>query len=211
MKIIMVRHPETIANQQHIIAGKRDYPYTLVGKRQVKAIAGYFREEYIQERGSVQVISSPASRAQNLAKAIAIELDVDVVIEASFREMDFGLFEGHTFQEAKEKYPHVYAALQQDVEGGAIPGGERYDDFQKRIRKSIKKVVDRQHLDDTYILVSHGGVIREILEQLLPLSPGDSWKFGIYNGVLVEINQQGDGYVIEQIRQFKEKKDEERL
>ncbi len=203
MKIIIIRHPQTTANQKKIIYGKNDYPYTQPGFLQIEHVLKYVTTTTIPDR--IQVFSSPANRALGLAEPIAGSLDVPLQIEERLGEMNFGIFEGLTHQEAEKKYPSVYEDFLERFELTCIPGGESYSDFQQRVHAFVKMVQTIEATDtvDTCIIVTHGAVIREMLEKILELNPGGSWKFQINNGTIVELEKKTMGFVIQQILQVR--------
>jgi broad specificity phosphatase PhoE len=195
MKIFLVRHPQTTANQQKIIYGKTDYPYTQEGEKQIKSILDFFSMQ--ARTDGVKIITSPANRAVNLANQIGNLFKQVPSMDEQLGEMNFGIFEGLTLGEAKEKYPLAYDDFLYRFETSSIPEGESYKAFQERIKRFIMTMPEQ----DEWILVTHGAVIREILEQILGLKAGDSWKFSINNGTIVELEKKKLGFVVQQIIQ----------
>jgi broad specificity phosphatase PhoE len=195
MKIFLVRHPQTTANQQKIIYGKTDYPYTQAGEKQVKSILDFFSMQVRSDR--IKIITSPAIRAVNLANQIGKLFKEVPSMDERLGEMNFGIFEGLTLGEAKEKHPLAYDDFVHRFETSSIPEGESYIAFQERIKRFIVTMPEK----DEWILVTHGAVIREMLEQILGLKAGDSWKFSINNGTIVELEKKTLGFVVKQIIQ----------
>jgi|ASRL01.1.fsa_nt_gi broad specificity phosphatase PhoE len=197
MKIFLVRHPQTIANQEKIIYGKRDYPYTQAGEKQIKSILDFFSMKARSD--GVKIVTSPAIRAVNLANQIGKLFKQEPSMDEGLGEMNFGIFEGLTLEEAKEKYPLAYDDFLYRFETSSIPEGESYKAFQERIKSFIMSMPEQ----DEWIFVTHGAVIREMLEQILELKAGDSWKFSINNGTIVELEKKKQGFLVQQIIQPK--------
>ena len=198
MKITLVRHPQTIANQKKIIYGKTNFPYTKLGEEQIKSIVTYFEQKCLSKK--VKIVTSPAERAAELALQTGSIIGIMPRLEKRLGEMDFGIFEGKTIEEIKENYQKEYEDFVYRFETTCIPGGESYQEFRQRIHEYVATLSK----EDEVILFTHGAVIREILEHMLSLTPGDSWKFSINNGTIIELEEKVNGIVIQQIIQVEE-------
>jgi len=206
MNVTLVRHPQTTANEKHIIYGNSDYPYTKRGERQRHWVKDYMAINYgiqLEEipDTNIKIISSPKGRALNLAIAIAKELDISAEMNENISEMDFGIFEGLTIEEAMETYPDAYANFQEYFDTTRIPDGESYGEFINRMDMFLEHItfLNNERKVDEIIVVSHGGVIRELLERLLDINPGESWKFLIDNGCIIKLVLRKDGYRLKEL------------
>lgn len=206
MNITLVRHPETTANESHIIYGHTDYPYTDLGKDQMNWVKDYMTINYGMNheeiaRPNIRIISSPKGRALKLARAISAELNIECEVNEQISEMNFGIFEGLTLDEAMEKFPDGYQDFRDHFDTTRIPEGESYNDFIARIEVFIQYITSLKHEDtlDEIIVVSHGGVIRELLERLLAIEPGESWKFLIENGCIIKLVLRDDGCQLKEL------------
>ena len=206
MNVTLVRHPQTTANKLHVIYGNTDYPYTERGEHQLLWVKDYMAINYgmyLEETPdqNMKIFSSPRGRALKLATAISEELDINCQVDENIGEMDFGIFEGLTMEEAIEKYPVDYNNFQEHFDTTRIPEGESYNDFIDRIDNFLDHIAylnNEVHLDEI-IVVSHGGVIRELLERLLDIDPGESWKFLIGNGSIIKLVLREDGYRLREL------------
>lgn len=70
MKIILVRHGETVANENKIFSGWTDYPLTERGKIQCRRLADCLKSYEDIDR----IYASPLLRAKTTAKYIARSL-----------------------------------------------------------------------------------------------------------------------------------------
>lgn len=206
MKFWMIRHPETVANQNHLIYGRLDYPYTMKGIQQKEAVAQWVRhaKESFAKEWSFEIISSPRERAKHLAEYIGSILSTSVVTDERITEMNFGCLEGLTVEEAKEAYPQVYEAFIHDFDSMHIPEGETYQAFVDRLnefyaeqvahrtknnrveRLEQEKKREQGPKEKCLVVVTHGAVMRHYIETMLQLNPGDSWKFSVSNGTIVQ-------------------------
>ncbi len=204
MNITLIRHPQTTANKEHVIYGKLDYPYTNRGHNQLEWLKEYMSINYgmyKKDLGPIKLISSPRGRAAELAKAIGEALELIPQYTETVSEMDFGIFEGLTIEEALDKYPEDYKNFQEHFDTTSIPEGESYEDFIKRMDNMLaylEELIASGTVEEA-IIISHGGVVREMVERLLDLEPGGSWKFMISNGCIVKMELHNEGYRLKEL------------
>ncbi|WP_231889876.1 histidine phosphatase family protein [Oceanobacillus sp. Castelsardo] len=106
---------------------------------------------------------------------------------AKLREMNFGIFEGKTYEDLKNDMNYQRWIDQPFKE--VIPGGESFQQFAYRVDKGWNQIVElilRYHAKNVFI-VSHGGVIRYLLSRLTE-EEKDFWEWKI---------DHGTGYVLE--------------
>jgi broad specificity phosphatase PhoE len=156
MELILVRHPETQANEDQVFYSEQDYSFTKRGNIELKNIVSELKDlDY-------RVYSSPYDRALKVAQLISN----DVTIDSRLKEIDFGDFKGLTVNEVKSDYPDDYLAFTTRQEGYVFPSGESYDTFYKRIAAFIDVIVSD---DVDTIVLTHGGVINMILRRYFSL------------------------------------------
>ena len=128
-----------------------------------------------------RVISSPASRCQQLARALAPEVGLD----ERLREMHFGSWEGRPWASiaAEELNPWMadYVAL-------APPGGETFQQVQDRAAALLAELTAASQ---PTVLVTHAGLIRAVLCHCLEMPLRHAFRFGIDFGSVSELRWQG--------------------
>lgn len=110
---------------------------------------------------------------------------------ADLREIDFGRWEGKTFDEIAAADPDKisdWAALKPDF---TFPGGESLRDFEARIHRVADRI--RSSASSRLVIVTHGGIIRYLLADLLRLSSDRVWIFALPPGSVTALHLQ-DGY-----------------
>ena len=131
------------------------------------------------ELGSPQlqwVFTSPLVRAREGARLIAGE-EAEPWVLQEFVEVHFGLFEGLTAEEIRERYPEHYAQWSADrfAPGYAYPDGESRSAFAERVIRGMGKMLSLwqpgSHLASTALLVAHRGVIRTVVHHLTGNQP----------------------------------------
>jgi broad specificity phosphatase PhoE len=106
----------------------------------------------------IRVVSSPQRRALETATAIANAAGlVAVIVDDRWREADFGIAEGRTFDELVTLEPALAARLATGETEIDWPGGESAAAFEARVRAAWR---DLLAADDVTVLVSHAGPLR---------------------------------------------------
>ncbi len=155
MRIYLIRHGMTLENIQQRYIGQGDYLLCEEGINSLKKINIDVNFDYI--------ISSPLSRCVDTAKIVFNNHKISL-LEEDFAEIDFGNFEGKTYQQLKND--NEYISWISDFKNIAIPNGESYKEFRCRVLNAFNKLVTDIKLEKCNIgVVTHGGVIRTIIEE----------------------------------------------
>lgn len=179
MRLILIRHVETIANAQKKYIGKTKSNYTDKGKKQIEKILKSLENESVDK-----IYSSPLPRAFKLANKISYSLEKDIKTESALEEFNFGVFENKTYKEVKSDYKEEWNGWINDYISYKIPKGESLKEVYIRVSKFIDSLKDT---NKTFVLVTHGGIIQTIMTYLLDLEIDDRWHFKIPPGSIVEI------------------------
>jgi broad specificity phosphatase PhoE len=115
-----------------------------------------------QTSGLQAVYTSNLSRAVRSAKIIAEPYGIKPVETADLRERNFGIWEGMTFSEIKERYPEAFGAWADNPLRYSPIKGESTLEVKERIVPSLSKILDN-HKGENIAVVAHGGVNRIIL------------------------------------------------
>src|SRR5437868_9037647 len=101
--ILLIRHGETLWNQQARMQGQHDSPLTTLGLQQARQLA-----RRLKDIPFTALYSSDLGRAHQTARYVADETGHAIVTEPDLRERSFGIFEGLTNHEIKTRYPDHY-------------------------------------------------------------------------------------------------------
>ena len=169
-RLHIVRHPETEANVTRRFVGSGDTPYTAAGMRQADALA----DALVACEPDV-VMSSPRRRCADVAWHVGERLGVGVLLLEEFAELDFGQAEGLTYSEASR------LGVEMDLLGGpvddaAFTGGERWGDFEARVRRGWTQALSA---GERVAIVTHSGVVRSVLTIALGLPAEAAWRFAV--------------------------------
>lgn len=152
-KLFFVRHGLSQANLDDKFAGRLDSPLTKAGKHQATKAGAE-----LVKRGQLfdLIISSPLSRARHTAEYIAgqIGYPIDKIeLNELFIERAWGVLEGTSVQEFKDKYPKQGSTeTVQDV--------ETLVELQKRAQAGLAYLQAKQ--EDNILVVSHGSYGRAL-------------------------------------------------
>lgn len=157
----LVRHGETDWNKKLLYQGQRDIPLNEAGRRQASRAAVYLKDKNID-----LFYSSPLARASATAAMIAEQHGQQVYMEAGFMEIDFGKWEGRSYNEFDQDEQLIAQQWFSNPGAVNIPGGESYETFKTRVLQAFSKI--RREYKNIAI-VTHAGVIRAIMTELLEM------------------------------------------
>jgi broad specificity phosphatase PhoE len=173
--IVLVRHGETEGQSSIRYYGRTDVPLSDLGRAQMVAVRDALRNRH-GHREFARVFASPMRRAVEGAQLIASESAIVTIDE--FIEVDFGLFEGLTADEIRERYPDEFARWSRDRLDPKFtyPGGESRAAFAARVERGLDRMLGLWERDGgpsggTALVVAHRGVIRTILRCLAGVEP----------------------------------------
>ncbi len=186
--IDLLRHGEVEGGA--VYRGSTDDPLTDAGWQQmVTALEG---KDYWDI-----VISSPLQRCREFAELIAEEDDIDFDVDKSLQEVDFGLWEGLSPDEIMKTEPDKLKAWWQAPTKITPPEGEDFHEFQARVLKSLKAIVE-ENKGNKILLVTHAGVIRVMLMYVLGMQDENMFRINIDNASFSQIHiyhdAQGDSW-----------------
>jgi len=153
----LIRHGETDWNRAGRWQGLADVPLSALGHAQAAALA----QRLANERFTVDhTYSSDLLRAWDTAQIVAQRLGLVVQPLPVLREIDVGAWSGLTRPEIMERWPDAFVTLH------SAPDGEDRAAFWQRVAEAVLWLAE-QHNGQRVLLVTHGGVIRGLLSQIL--------------------------------------------
>ena len=168
-RLILVRHGESRANLDAVIAGHYDVPLSELGVMQAKETAEHLSSEQIDA-----VYSSDLCRASATAKPHAALRGLPVIEKRELREMSCGRWEGKPFAELEEmEYDLFVNGFRDHFFGFQMPEGESADECGRRFYDAVLQIA-RKHEGKTVLIASHGAVIRSFWAIIRGLSHGEA-------------------------------------
>lgn len=163
--VYLLRHGACEGGQ--IFRGSTDSALSPQGRAQVQQVLGT-----LTAAAPDAVWSSPLARCSEPARAFCAEHDLPLLEEPALAEIHFGQWEGQPVSLIGQREPERISRFWRDPAAFPPPDGETMADFQARVVAVWQQLLTRQRGKTTLVL-THGGVIRLILAQMLgmPIRP----------------------------------------
>ncbi|HEX7871729.1 MAG TPA: histidine phosphatase family protein [Sphingobium sp.] len=168
-ELYLMRHgaPEVM----HLMLGRTDAAPTIGG---VDACAARARTLAVES-----IVSSDLLRAAQPARRIANERSLTHSIDARWRELDFGDWDGLAPAAIDT---HRLGRFWSDPDANPPPGGERWSALVARVGDAIAALPPRPTL-----VVTHGGAMRAALAVLCGFGPAQGWALDLPYGALLTL------------------------
>jgi probable phosphoglycerate mutase len=143
---LFLRHGQSTANRDHVIAGSTDAALTELGEAQARAAA-----ILLAGAGILRIIASPLRRALRTAEIVAEALDLPVTTDAGLVERDWGAWEGRLVADRPDYF--------------MIPeGGESWEMFRDRAWAALAPILAAGPAP--LLVVAHAGIMRVLRDRL---------------------------------------------
>jgi uncharacterized phosphatase len=173
--LYLVRHGETDWNAQRRIQGSTDIPLNQMGRDQAETTG-----RLLARRDWDGVYSSPLSRAFETASIIAQEVGLEEPQAiAALVERNYGEAEGLNWEQVESRFPG----------DTPVPGRETHAEVAERVLPALIELAASRP-GESLIVVSHGGVIRSVLNVVDPgvkhgsITNGSIHSFELIDGSL---------------------------
>ena len=177
-KIIIVRHGQTNANLNGITQGQVDSELNEKGISQAEKTGIYIRNNYSVD----ETWASDLSRTRKTASYITKEFSTSKLI----REMSFGDWENHLFEDISKKYPKLVEKYSIGSDNFKAPNGETFEDMFLRGEKFLTNIDLNE--SNTCLIVSHGGFMRTLIPLIMGLPRKSMLNFQFDNCSISEFN-----------------------
>jgi alpha-ribazole phosphatase len=191
MRLLLAPHAPTDWNAAGRYQGHSDTALSAVGRKQAAQLADRLARERIDE-----VIASDLRRAVETARAVSEPRDLPLRIDSRVRELNFGGWEGLTYEEVRQNHAEALKAWEADPVRKAPPQGETLAQMAARVRAFLGDFSDEIGSDRTVLVVAHRGSLRVLLCLALGLPPAARWQFHLEPASLSELNLYSKGAVL---------------
>ncbi len=173
--LYLVRHGETDWNAERRIQGSTDIPLNDIGRAQAATTGAL-----LARRRWDALVSSPLGRANETARIIGAEIGIlDVETIAALAERNYGEAEGLDYEQIERMFPG----------DSPVPGRETHQEVADRVLPALISMAT-SHPGESLVVVTHGGVIRSVLNVVEPgvahgrISNGSIHSFELVDGSL---------------------------
>lgn len=183
MNLLLVRHGQTGWNLKQRFQGQSGIPLNAAGRKQAQALAKRLAAESFDA-----VYSSSLQRAAETANIILRMSDRSpgLHLDPRLREVNFGDWEGLTYDEIKAKHPKALAAWEADIFKNAPPHGETLEELAVRIQSALGEL-RAKHEGQKIMIVAHGGALQTLICLALKLPPTMYWQFHLSTASISEL------------------------
>lgn len=185
IRLFFIRHGQTVWNHSGRYQGITDVPLSDFGRRQAQSLVPYFDKVEVDA-----VYASDLSRARDTAFPLAKSKGLDMQVISALREIDFGDWEGLTYEEITARWPGAIEHMYSHPDTLKIQNGESFANVQERSYAALRKILAERD-GQTIAVISHGGTIRCLLCALLGLDLHLAWNFKQDNTNVTEVHYYG--------------------
>jgi len=152
-EFVVIRHGETVWNSERRMQGQMNSDLSELGRAQALALGLRMRNERFDV-----LYSSDLARAHLTAQAIADQTGHEIRPDTRLRERSFGIFEGLTHAEMKDRNPEEYVRFRQRDPDYSVPGGETPREFFQRSLACFNELA-ALHPGARVVVVAHGLIL----------------------------------------------------
>ena len=177
MKLNLIRHGKSEANEKQLYCGQSDVSVTKQGILELKEL----KKNIVYPTADIYITSGLTRTLETIQ--ILYDRDPDIII-SEFMELDMGDFEMKSHDELKDK--PEYQRWIEDIDNVACPNGESKITFINRVNRGIEKLLNIK--TESAVIICHGGVISSIMDRYFPgKSNFYEWQPSYGRGYTLEI------------------------
>lgn len=170
LEIYLVRHGQTLWNQEHRTQGQLDICLSENGVNQAELL-----RDRLADLSFDSIYASDLKRAFRTAEIIAERHNIAVIPIKEFREINMGLWQGLTWDEITKKYPDEAEVWRNQPSVASIPEYEGIDYAAERVQHAFQTLTEKHKSDQRILIVSHGMVIAGLFCLLENVHLDDFW------------------------------------
>lgn len=184
-KITFISHGATVHSEENRISDNGNYPpLNEAGEAEINKICEWLKQRAIKNDA---IYTSPSLRTVQSAQMIAKVFKKDFEIIENLHQRKYGVWSGLTFDQIEEKYPQTIEQLHENPLSHCPENGETITEFNKRVSKIIKKIVN-ENIGHRVIIVTHPDVIQSAISKAIQLPAQNQTKILIKTGSASQIS-----------------------
>lgn len=184
MRIIICRHGETDQNSQQRLQGRVETSVNARGMEQAKLVAQKLEGEKFDA-----VSCSPQKRCrQTIEEIIKFHPENKINFRGELMEVDLGKYSGMDRHEIEMKFPGDWTERVDNKYGFVHEGGESYKQADENRVRPLLKEFREKYSSRTILVVTHGGICRLLLGNLLGLAPNEKMSIELPNDCIYYVD-----------------------
>jgi alpha-ribazole phosphatase/probable phosphoglycerate mutase len=164
---LFIRHAQT--DKSGTFCGSSDPPVNSRGRAQIQELLSALSAEKVDI-----VYTSDLQRAASTAGALGERFGVTRIVTPQLREIDFGDWEGLTWQEIESRDAAYARRWTEAYPNLPAPAGESFSDFEARVIAAVSAICNANGPLQTAV-VTHGGVMRVVLQTMCGVGEQEAW------------------------------------
>ena len=161
-QLYFIRHGEVEEKYHKVFGGSRiDMALSPLGQKHGEAVAAWLKDTKLDK-----IYASPMLRVQQTLAPLAQQRGLEPEMMSGLREIDFGDWTGHRWDEVQSKFGVSAFDWLEIIESNGIPNGESVAGIRARVQECLIRIVNA-HPHQKVAVFCHGGIIRVMLALLL--------------------------------------------
>ena len=161
-RLFLIRHGDTIDEEtKRVFKGTSDIPLSDKGRARLQKAS-----QFLTHFNFDHIYTSALSRCIESGNIIAAQHNMKTEIADAFNEINFGIWEGRSFEEIDEENPTEFRRWVKDPDIHTPPQGEPLVNAQLRSVGIFKEMINR-HRGQNIAIVTHAGILRLIFASIL--------------------------------------------
>ncbi len=185
-RLLLIRHAEVEEKYHRIFGGRIDMNLSVRGHEQAAMLARYLQRKTIQA-----IYTSPMKRVQQTLAPYTLNGTPRPIVMADLREVDFGDWTGHNWEEIQTKFGLSAYDWLDLLEQNRVPNAEPGKLYRARVEACIRQIVGN-HPGQTVAVFCHGGIVRMLLSIVLNLPLTTFAHFDVDYASLTEVELRPD-------------------
>jgi broad specificity phosphatase PhoE len=196
VELICVRHGRTAWNERKRFQGHSDIPLDDEGRAQARALAALLCDEPID-----LAVASDLLRAAETARIILGGRAIPLRLDPAWREMQFGVWEGLTWDEIVAATPELDPSAAASPKHYTPAGGESFEAMCARIAAALERVVAEAGPDGVALVATHAGPLHALLRVLLGEREAEALGVRFVPASMTRFRYDGERWVLARLNQ----------
>ena len=163
-RLVLIRHASTVANENGLLCGSMETDISEKGKLEINCLKDKIEKLKKEEDWKFsKIYVSESKRTEETVKDIADIENLEIIKIKDLGEIDFGDFEGKTFEWIRNEYQKEYDKLCSEGFDYRYLNGENAIEAYEKNKRVVEYILKDMEDDSTAIICAHGGSIRNIL------------------------------------------------
>ena len=178
-ELYVVRHGQTLWNQQRRLQGQKDSSLTAEGLKQAESLA-----ERLVNKKFDAIYASDLGRTMLTARIVTARMNgMQVYPDVRLRERNFGIFHGLNWEEIMRRFPMEGKNEKSGDAEYIIPEGESRQHVLERSKEFLEDII-MKHPGKSVLAITHGGIVSSIVRQVLHIPINAPRRFFLPNTAL---------------------------